>query len=99
MCTTGTGLFDVQNGSKWFMAQPKKRHSKRVRRTRRSIWLKKADKTAERAYSLGRSVLSGKNKSFLYNENAEDEDEDLDALDEEDDLDDEEEDAEEKPEK
>ena len=92
MCTTGTGLFDVANGSKWFMAQPKKRHSKTVRRRRRAIWLKKADRTAERAYSLGRSVLSGKNKSFLYNTNVDEEDDDLDALDEEEEEEEEEED-------
>ena len=49
------------------MAVPKKKTSKSKRNQRRAHWFKKADKQAQKALSLGKSVLTGKSNSFVYN--------------------------------
>ena len=48
------------------MAVPKKRTSKSKKNTRKAIWKKKADKTAQKALSLAKSVLRGKYTIFIY---------------------------------
>lgn len=48
------------------MAVPKKKTSKSKRDQRRAHWFKKAEKQAEKALSLGKSVLTGKSNSFVY---------------------------------
>lgn len=62
------------------MAVPKKRTSKMKTRSRFATWMRKSDKQAERAMSLAKSVLSGKQTSFIYNtEQSSDADEAEDA--------------------
>ncbi|HEY9814354.1 MAG: 50S ribosomal protein L32 [Synechococcales cyanobacterium K44_A2020_017] len=58
------------------MAVPKKKTSKSKRSMRRATWKRKAEKQAQRALSLGKSILTGRAKGFYYPENADDEDED-----------------------
>lgn len=48
------------------MAVPKKKTSKSKRNQRRAHWFKKAELQAQRALSLGKSVLTGKANSFVY---------------------------------
>nr|YP_009313620.1 Ribosomal protein L32 [Helminthocladia australis]SCW21874.1 Ribosomal protein L32 [Helminthocladia australis] len=48
------------------MAVPKKRTSKAKSRSRKANWKKKAQYASQKAVSLGKSVLSGKNTSFVY---------------------------------
>jgi large subunit ribosomal protein L32 len=48
------------------MAVPKKRTSKAKKNARKSVWKKKADKAAQKALSLAKSVLHGKTTSFVY---------------------------------
>ena len=48
------------------MAVPKKKTSKSKRDSRRATWRRKAAVEAEKALSLGKSVLSGRSKSFVY---------------------------------
>lgn len=55
------------------MAVPKKKTSKSKRNQRRAHWFKKAEKQAEKALSLGKSVLTGKSNSFVYPTKDEDE--------------------------
>ncbi len=57
------------------MAVPKKKTSKSKRSMRRSTWKRKAALQAERALSLGKSVLTNRSNSFEYPQD-EDEDED-----------------------
>ena len=57
------------------MAVPKKKTSKSKRDHRKAHWKRKAALQAERALSLGKSVLSGRSNSFVYPQ-AEEEDED-----------------------
>ena len=73
------------------MAVPKSRTSKKKTRQRKANWFAKANIQRERALTLGRSVLSEGEGSFIYNPDEED-DEDDDEY--EDDEDDEEEDDE-----
>lgn len=47
------------------MAVPKKRTSKARKRARKAVWKGKAAAEAEKALSLGKSVLSGRS-SFIY---------------------------------
>lgn len=56
------------------MAVPKKKTSKSKRDMRRSHWRRQAAAEAEKAISLGKSILSGRSTSFEYP--VEDEDED-----------------------
>jgi large subunit ribosomal protein L32 len=53
------------------MACPKKKTSKQKRDQRRATWRKQAAKQAEKALSLGKSVLTGRAKGFVYPTNEE----------------------------
>jgi large subunit ribosomal protein L32 len=57
------------------MAVPKKKTSKSKRSMRRAAWKRKAEKQAQRALSLGKSVLTGRAEGFYYPDDS-DEDED-----------------------
>jgi large subunit ribosomal protein L32 len=48
------------------MAVPKKKTSKSKRDSRRAHWRKQAALQAQRALSLGKSVLTGRSESFFY---------------------------------
>ena len=48
------------------MAVPKKKTSKSKRNQRHAIWKAKAATAAQRALSLGKSVLSGRAQGFVY---------------------------------
>ena len=76
------------------MAVPKSRTSKKKTRQRKANWFAKANIQRERALTLGQSVLSEGEGSFIYNPDEEDDDEDDDEY-EDDDEDDEDEDDEE----
>lgn len=58
------------------MAVPKKRTSKSKKRMRKATWKRKASLQAAKALSLGKSVLTGRSKGFVYPTDEEDEDED-----------------------
>ena len=60
------------------MAVPKKRTSRSKKNSRKATWVQKGNVQAKKAYSLAKSVLSGKSTSFIYSnsvdqENDEDE--------------------------
>merc|ERR1719160_2153874 len=74
------------------MAVPKSRTSKKKTRQRKANWFAKANIQRERALTLGRSVLSEGEGSFIYNPDEEDDDDDEDDDDEYEDDDEEEED-------
>jgi large subunit ribosomal protein L32 len=60
------------------MAVPKKKTSKSKRDHRKAHWKHKAALEAQKALSLGKSVLTGRSNSFVYStkdEEEEDEDE------------------------
>jgi large subunit ribosomal protein L32 len=57
------------------MACPKKKTSKAKRDQRRAHWRKQASLQAQRALSLGKSVLSGRSNSFIYPEDEEEDEE------------------------
>jgi len=57
------------------MAVPKKKTSKSKRDSRRATWRRKAAVEAEKALSLGKSVLSGRSNSFVYPQDDEDDEE------------------------
>ena len=48
------------------MAVPKKKTSKAKRNQRHAIWKAKAAVAAEKAMSIGKSVLSGRAQGFVY---------------------------------
>ena len=48
------------------MAVPKKKTSNQKRNQRRATWNRKARFAAQRAMSLGKSVLSGRARGFYY---------------------------------
>ncbi|MBD2462974.1 50S ribosomal protein L32 [Oscillatoria sp. FACHB-1407] len=48
------------------MAVPKKKTSNSKRDKRRATWRRKAALQAQRALSLGKSVLTGRSSSFIY---------------------------------
>jgi large subunit ribosomal protein L32 len=56
------------------MAVPKKKTSKSKRDSRRANWRKKAALEAQKAISLGKSILTGRARGFVY-PTKEDEDE------------------------
>lgn len=56
------------------MAVPKKKTSKSKRDKRRATWRRKAALQAQKALSLGKSILSGRS-TFVYPSKDEDEDE------------------------
>ncbi|HIK55163.1 MAG TPA: 50S ribosomal protein L32 [Synechococcales cyanobacterium M55_K2018_004] len=57
------------------MAVPKKKTSKSKRDQRKATWKRKAELQAQKALSLGKSVLTGRSSSFVYPQD-EEEDED-----------------------
>ena len=50
------------------MAVPKKRTSKSVTNTRKSVWKAQAKKASQKSLSLAKSILKKKNTSFVYKE-------------------------------
>ena len=48
------------------MAVPKKKKSKSKRNQRHAVWKGKAAVSAQKAISLGKSVLTGKAQGFVY---------------------------------
>ena len=48
------------------MAVPKKKKSKGKRNQRHAIWKAKAGVAAQKALSLGKSVLTGRAQGFVY---------------------------------
>tara|TARA_Y100001968_G_C19436618_1_gene760072 strand:- start:2891 stop:3067 length:177 start_codon:yes stop_codon:yes gene_type:complete len=48
------------------MAVPKKKTSKGKRNQRHAVWKSKANIAAEKAMSLGKSVLTGRAQGFVY---------------------------------
>ena len=57
------------------MAVPKKKTSKSKRNSRHATWKAKAATAAQRALSIGKSVLSGRAQGFVYPMNETEEDE------------------------
>ncbi|MGE5657656.1 MAG: 50S ribosomal protein L32 [Actinomycetota bacterium] len=57
------------------MAVPKKKTSKSKRDMRKATWKRKATLAAQKALSLGKSVLTGRSHSFVYPSNEEEEEE------------------------
>jgi len=57
------------------MAVPKKRTSKSKRDMRKATWKRQAALQAQRALSLGKSILTGQAKGFYYPTEEEDEEE------------------------
>jgi large subunit ribosomal protein L32 len=57
------------------MAQPKKKTSKSKRDQRRATWKGKARLQAQRALSLGKSILTGRAEGFIYPQAEEEEEE------------------------
>ena len=57
------------------MAVPKKKTSNAKRDQRKAHWKRVAAKEAQKALSLGKSVLSGRSKSFVYPQDEEEDDE------------------------
>jgi large subunit ribosomal protein L32 len=57
------------------MAVPKKKTSKSKRDSRKAVWKRKAAVEAQKALSLGKSVLSGRSNSFVYPQDEEEENE------------------------
>ena len=58
------------------MAVPKRKTSKSKRSIRRSIWKRQAALEAQKALSLGKSVVTGRSQSFVYPDDEAEEDED-----------------------
>ncbi|CAI8168707.1 MAG: 50S ribosomal protein L32 [Prochlorococcus marinus str. MIT 9215] len=48
------------------MAVPKKKTSKNKRNQRHAVWKAKAATAAQKALSIGKSVLSGRAQGFVY---------------------------------
>jgi len=53
------------------MAVPKKRTSRAKKNSRKANWKKKANKAAQKAFSLANSVLRSQKSSFIYSLNEE----------------------------
>ncbi|MEL7034503.1 MAG: 50S ribosomal protein L32 [Cyanobacteria bacterium J06592_8] len=58
------------------MAVPKKKKSRSKRNMRKAHWKRKARLQAEKALSLGKSVLTGRSKGFVYPSNEEEDEDD-----------------------
>ncbi|MCU0524694.1 MAG: 50S ribosomal protein L32 [Elainella sp. Prado103] len=48
------------------MAVPKKKTSNSKRNMRKATWKRKAELAAQKALSLGKSVLTGRSSGFVY---------------------------------
>ncbi len=57
------------------MAVPKKKTSKAKRDQRKAHWKRQAALEAQKALSLGKSILSGRSNSFVYPQDEEEDDE------------------------
>lgn len=57
------------------MATPKKKTSNGKRDQRKATWKRKANLQAQRALSLGKSILTGRAKGFVYPSDEETEEE------------------------
>ncbi|MBF2036708.1 MAG: 50S ribosomal protein L32 [Leptolyngbyaceae cyanobacterium T60_A2020_046] len=57
------------------MAVPKKKTSKAKRNQRKAHWKRTAAQQAQKALSLGKSVLTGRSKGFVYPSKDESDDE------------------------
>lgn len=57
------------------MAVPKKKTSKSKRDQRKATWKRKAALQAQRALSLGKSVLTGRSTGFIYPQSDDEEEE------------------------
>jgi len=57
------------------VAVPKKKTSKTKRDQRRANWKRKAALEAQKALSLGKSVLTGRSQGFVYPTDEEEDDE------------------------
>lgn len=57
------------------MAVPKKKTSNSKRNKRKATWKRKATLAAQKALSLGKSVLTNRSKSFVYPQAEEEEEE------------------------
>ena len=53
------------------MAVPKKRTSKSRTNARKAVWKRQAKKASEKSLSLAKSILKGKQTSFIYKESIE----------------------------
>jgi large subunit ribosomal protein L32 len=51
------------------MAVPKKRTSKSVKNARKAVWKNQAKKATKKSLSLAKSILKGKQTSYVYTEN------------------------------
>lgn len=51
------------------MAVPKKRTSKSKKKIRETIWKEKANQASLKAFSLAKSILTNRSKSFYYTMN------------------------------
>jgi large subunit ribosomal protein L32 len=69
-------LFVTKSGNyTTVMAAPKKKTSKSRKNMRKATWKRKAATAAQKALSLGKSVLTGRSNSFVYPGNEEEEEE------------------------
>ncbi len=57
------------------MAVPKKKTSKSKRDQRKATWKRKANLQAQRALSIGKSILTGRAQGFVYPQDEEEEEE------------------------
>lgn len=57
------------------MAVPKKKTSKSRRDKRRATWKQKAASQAQRALSVGKSILTGRAEGFVYPQDEDEDDE------------------------
>jgi large subunit ribosomal protein L32 len=57
------------------MAVPKKKTSNAKRDQRKATWKRKAEIQAQKALSIGKSILTGRAKGFIYEQDEETEDE------------------------
>lgn len=53
------------------MAVPKKRTSKSRTNARKAVWKRQAKKASQKSLSLAKSILKGKQTSFIYKESTE----------------------------
>ena len=53
------------------MAVPKKRTSKSRTNARKAVWKRQAEKASQKSLSLAKSILKGKQTSFIYKETVE----------------------------
>jgi large subunit ribosomal protein L32 len=51
------------------MAVPKKRTSKSVKNSRKAVWKRQAKQASQKSLALAKSILKGKQTSYIYIEN------------------------------